>query len=395
MFQIQLFNKLAATGLAQLDPQHYHVSENSSNPEAILLRSHNLHDYDFSSSICAVGRAGAGTNNIPVDKLTALGIPVLNTPGANANAVKELVLTGMLLAARNICPAWHYAQQLDGDDASLHQQVEAQKKQFLGSELAGKTLGIIGLGAIGVKLANTALALDMEVIGYDPAITVQRAWELSANVKQATSHEEVLSQSDFISYHVPLIEKTKNLCNHASLSQLKPGAVLLNFARAGIVNEQDLLAALDEQQVACYVCDFPSKALNQHPKVISLPHLGASTAEAEENCAIMIVKQLRDFLEYGNIKHSVNFPTAQLPPGSSFRLAITNQNIPNMVGQVTTVLAQAGLNILDLLNKSRQSIAYTLIDIDHPINSSTLQQLQQIEGVIKVRSLPSHKNISI
>jgi D-3-phosphoglycerate dehydrogenase len=338
------------------------------------------------AGVRAIGRAGAGVNNIPVAAMSKRGIPVFNAPGANANAVKELVLAGLFLAARNIAPAWLFARALEGDDAAIEAAVERGKQDFVGFELPGRTLGVIGLGAIGVEVANSALALGMQVLGYDPQITVQRAWQLSSSVGQALSLEDLCARSDAISVHVPLNEATRGLINAARLALMKPDGTLLNFARAAIVDDTAVIAALDAERLHAYVCDFPSVALKDHPRVVTLPHLGASTGEAEENCAVMVAEQLRDFLENGNIKNSVNFPEAILPrvPATT-RLAIANSNVPNMVGQISTCLAAARLNIADLLNKSRGEYAYTLIDADGAVGEEVLTQLRGIGGVLSAR----------
>ncbi|QLH42802.1 MAG: phosphoglycerate dehydrogenase [Coxiellaceae bacterium] len=387
MFKIQTLNNIAAIGLEQLPRDSYEVASEIQHPDAILLRSFNMHSMELPATVKAVARAGAGVNNIPISKFTAQGIPVFNTPGANANAVKELVLTGMLLASRNICQSWEYTRKLTGDDHSIHEQVEKNKKNFVGFELAGRTLGVIGLGAIGVKVANAAIALGMQVIGYDPTITVQRAWELSAMVKKANSIDEVLSRSDYVTFHVPLTPDTENMINSSRLHILKPNAVILNFARGGIIDEGVLLQALNENKICAYVCDFPNSKLLANPKVIALPHLGASTHEAEENCAVMACKQLREFLEDGNITNSVNFPEVVMPRNGGYRLAIANANIPNMVGQISTKLASVKLNIIDLLNKSRGEVAYTLIDLNQEVPNHILDDIRQIEGVLSVRAL--------
>jgi len=395
MFKIQTLNTISSSGLNQFPPTQYEVSPTISTPDAILVRSHHLHDMVLPPTVKVVGRAGAGVNNIPVAALTKQGIPVFNTPGANANAVREIVIAGMLLASRNICQAAHYVKQLQGLDAEIERQVEQNKKQFVGFELLGKTLGIIGLGNIGVKVANAALHLGMQVIGYDPTITVNRAWELSAEVKQANDLNHLLSQSDFVSFHVPLTNDTKHMISQSHFQLMKPNAVLLNFSREGIIDNLVLEHVLQAGKLYAYVTDFPSAHLKDHPRVISLPHLGASTKEAEENCAIMIVKQIRDFLENGSITYSVNFPSIDMPMNHhiGMRLAIVNQNIPNMVAQISAKLAATGLNILSLMNKSRDDIAYTLIDTEQTANDSLLKELATIEGVIQVRKiLPSSLN---
>ena len=384
MFDILTLNNISPQGLNEFDTNDFNVGPEVQNPDAILLRSFNLHDYTIPDSVSLVVRAGAGTNNIPLEKMTECGIPVFNTPGANANAVKELVITGMLLACRNICAAWDYVNRLDTKD-DIHTLVEQQKKAFAGFELPGKTLGIIGLGHIGVKVANAADALDMKVIGYDPAMTVQNAWELSASVKQAETIEEVLRHADFVSIHVPLIDATRNLINSKTLQQMRKGAILLNFARDGIVDNQALLAAIKSQYIARYVCDFPETAFLDVPEIICLPHLGASTREAEENCAIMAAQQTINFFKTGAIKHSVNFPNVKLAQNNGYRVAIVNANVPNMVAQISSVLSQAQANIIDMINKSRNDIAYTLIDVDAAVDNTLLQQLVAIDGVIRAR----------
>lgn len=384
MFQILTLNNISPIGLNEFDTDLFHVANDIKNPDAILLRSFDLHHYDIPSSTSLIVRAGAGTNNIPLDAMTARGIPVLNTPGANANAVKELVLTGMLIGCRNICAAWDYVQHLKADD-DIHTLVEKQKKAFVGTELPGKTLGIIGLGHIGVKVANAADALEMKVIGYDPAMTVQNAWELSAAVQKAESIEEVLRHSDFVSIHVPLIDATRNLLNSQRLQQMRKGAILLNFARDGIVDNAALMAAIKSKHIARYICDFPEAEFIGIPEIISLPHLGASTLEAEENCAVMAARQIIAFLKTGTIKHSVNFPQVHLPKNDGQRVAIVNANVPNMVAQISAVFSKDQCNIIDMINKSRNNIAYTLIDIDGPISPKLLEQLEAIEGVIRAR----------
>lgn len=388
MFKIQMLNTIAESGLKLFPKELYEVGTDLKNPDAILVRSADMLNLVLPKTVRVVGRAGAGVNNIPVTNLTQQGIPVLNTPGANANAVRELVIAGMLIASRNLCQAMDYVAHLQGSGAELDKQVEQDKKRFAGFELMGKTLGLIGLGAVGVKVANAALALGMRVIGYDPTISVSRAWELSSEVEQALNLDKVLMESDFISIHVPLTDDTKNLINSAALQRVKPGLVLLNFARDGIVDHQALLQALQEKRMHSYINDFPSEELKDHPQVVSLPHLGASTREAEENCAIMIVKQLRDFLETGTITNSVNFPTVEMPQATlEKRLAVVNANVPNMVAQISSKLAVAGLNIVSLLNKSRGDIAYTLIDINADANAAVLKEIEAIEGVIQVRQL--------
>jgi D-3-phosphoglycerate dehydrogenase len=388
MFKIQTLNAISPTGLDQFPHDSYEISSDMQDPDAILVRSGNMHDMKLPEATKVVGRAGAGVNNIPVDELTKIGIPVLNTPGANANAVRELVLAGMLLASRNICQAWNYVNQLKTPDAELDKQIEKDKKQFVGFELMGKTLGVIGLGSIGVKVANAAMHLGMRVIGFDPTITVNRAWELSSNVQQARDIEAVLKESDFLTFHVPLTPETKNMLDKNRIQHLKDGVVILNFARDGILDNEALFAALEDKKVFAYVTDFPAPKMKDHPRVISLPHLGASTTEAEENCAVMIVKQVRDFLETGAITNSANFPAIEMPLSpNGFRLAVVNRNVPNMVAQISSVLADAKLNILSLLNKSRDEIAYTLIDVNSAVTDDVLRDIGKIEGVVQVRKI--------
>ncbi len=385
-YRILTLNNISSRGLARLPRERYEVGSDFADPDAILVRSADMHSTPIASSVRAVGRAGAGVNNIPVAPLSARGIPVFNTPGANANAVKELVLAGLLLAARNLGPAWLFARSLDGDDAAIDDAVEQGKKKFVGFELPGRTLGVVGLGAVGVEVANSALALGMKVLGYDPQLTVRRAWQLSSSVEQALSLEDLFARSDAITVHVPLNDQTSKLVNAARLALMKNDATILNFARAAIVDETAVVAALAAGRLHAYVCDFPTRALKDHPQVVTLPHLGASTGEAEENCAIMVAEQVRDFLENGNIKNSVNYPEALLPrvPGTT-RLAIANSNVPNMVGQISTCLAAHRINIADLLNKSRGEYAYTLIDADGALSSELLAKIRAIQGVLSAR----------
>ncbi|NCA69357.1 MAG: 3-phosphoglycerate dehydrogenase [Sphingobacteriia bacterium] len=387
MFKIQTLNNISVAGLDRLPRERYEVASEISHPDAILVRSAKMHEMVIPETVKAIGRAGAGTNNVPVASMTARGVAVFNAPGANANAVKELVIAGMLMAARNIGQAMFFTRALQGDDATINQAVEAGKKQFVGFELPGRTLGVIGLGAIGVKVANAARSLGMRVIGYDPTITVQRAWQLASDVQPALGIDDLLSRSDFVSFHVPLTDQTRHMINAERLRILRKGAVLLNFARAGIIDDDAVVTALDQGHLYAYCCDFPSNLLKDHPRVITLPHLGASTREAEDNCAIMVADQLRDYLEHGNVTNSVNFPEINLPRNGGYRMAIVNSNVPNMVGQISTDLATAGLNILDMLNRSRGDVAVTLIDIDQRCPEDTVNQLRAIEGVLSVRCL--------
>jgi D-3-phosphoglycerate dehydrogenase len=386
MFKIQTLNNISAQGLERLPAPRFQTGPDVASPDAILVRSADLHKAELPASVKAIGRAGAGTNNIPVAAMSKRGVPVFNAPGANANAVKELVLTGLLLASRNIAPALDFVRKLDGDDKAMHEAVEAGKKKVVGMELPGRSIGVIGLGAIGVKLANAAIELGMEVWGYDPAMTVQNAWKLDARVKQALTVDEVLAKSQFVSLHVPLIPATRNLINAERIKLLKPQGVVLNFAREGIVDEAAVVDALNENRLHAYICDFPSNALKGNPRVVALPHLGASTNEAEDNCAVMVAEQLRDFLETGNVTNSVNFPEAVLAllPGK-YRLCIVNENVPNMVGQISTALARRNLNIADLLNKSRGDLAYTLVDVDTAIPQTVVDEIAVIPGVLSTR----------
>jgi len=387
-FRILTLNNISAKGLERLPRERYEVASGIVNPDAILVRSADMHRMQIPQSVRAVGRAGAGTNNIPVAGLSQRGIPVFTAPGANANAVKELVLAGILLAARHICESWQFVRELKGDAATLEAAVEQGKSRFVGHELPGRTLGVVGLGAIGVEVANDAHLLGMHVLGYDPQITVQRAWQLSSGVEQALSLDDLFARSDVVTMHVPLTDTTRSLVNAQRIRLMRNGTILLNFARAAIVDEADVLAALDSGKIAAYVCDFPTPQCKDHPGVIALPHLGASTSEAEENSAMMVADTLRDYLENGNIRHSVNFPEAALPrvPATA-RIAIANSNVPNMVGQISTCLADAGLNIADLLNKSKGEVAYTLIDIDGQVPAGLIERIAAIQGVLSARAI--------
>lgn len=386
MYKIQTLNNISVRGLERLPRDKYEIASEFSSPDAILLRSFKMHDMEIPASLKAVGRAGAGVNNIPVDKLSKLGIPVFNAPGANANAVKELVIAGMLLASRNICQAWDFARQLEGSDEEINKAVEAGKKNFGGIELPGRTLGVIGLGAIGRRVANSAASLGMNVIGYDPGITVEGAWKLSSDVEQARGIDDLLSKVDYVTFHVPLVDATRNLINAERLRLMKKGVIILNFARAGIVDDEAVSAAIKEGQVYAYVCDFPTNLLKKHDRVIALPHLGASTVEAEDNCAIMVADQVKSYLEDGNIVNSVNFPEVVMPYTEGSRIGIVNSNVPNMVGQISTAMANAGLNIVDMLNKSRGDLAYTLIDVNQPVPETVIQAIANINGVLAVRA---------
>lgn len=384
VFRILSLNQISAPALARLPETSYRVAADIARPDAILLRSADLHHFPIPDSVVAVARAGAGTNNIPVAALSLRGIPVFNAPGANANAVKELVLAALLMAARNLVPALRYVALLDKSNG-LEQQVEAGKKQFCGIELPGRRLGIVGLGAIGSLVADTALKMGMQVIGFDPQITVDAAWRLPSSVVKASRLEDLVRQSDFITLHVPLIDATRKLIDERMISLMKPGAVLLNFARDGIVDNAAVISALRSQQLKSYLCDFPSAELIGESGVVALPHLGASTEEAEENCASMVTQQLREFLEQGNIHNAVNFPDVEMARESPYRLAIANSNVPSMLGQISTTLAAAGLNIHNMVNKSRADMAYTLVDVDSAVPVSVSSALSSIDGVLSVR----------
>ena len=387
MYKILTLNNIAVAGLRRLSRKRYEVASEIAHPDAIILRSHDMHDMDIPESVAVVGRAGAGVNNIPIDKLTECGIPVFNAPGANSNAVKELAIAGLLIAARNICAAWDYVQELEDTGDELDAKVEAGKKQFVGFELPGRTLGVVGLGAVGVEVANAALALGMKVAGFDPQITVRRAWQLSSGVEQTETLDALFKKSDALSVHVPLVDDTRGLVNRERLSLMRPGGVLINFARGGVVDDAAVIVALNSGHLRSYVCDFPTAELIAHPNATALPHLGASTVEAEENCAIMIAENVKDYLENGNIRHSVNFPETIMPRSDAWRVTIANANVPNMVGQISTCLAAAGLNIEDLLNKSLGEVAYTVVDLDGEVPEKTLSALRDIKGVLALRNL--------
>jgi D-3-phosphoglycerate dehydrogenase len=385
MQKIQVLNNISPLGLEKFPKETYDVSTSNDNPDAILVRSAKMHDMEIEKSLKAVGRAGAGVNNIPLQKMSDNGVVVFNTPGANANAVKELVISSMLLASRNICQGWSYVNSLPLDN--LKSTVEDGKKQYSGSELPGKTLGIVGLGAIGVEIANAASMLGMDVIGYDPSISKKNAWKISSDVEEALSLEELFSKSDFVSFHVPLVDATKNLLNAKRISLLPEGCVVINMSRDGIVDEEELVKSLDSGMIKYYVTDFPIDEKKNHDRVIALPHLGASTSEAEDNCALMIAKQVKEYLENGNIINSVNFPDAKMPRAGKERLAITHRNVPNMVRQITKAIAEDEANIVDMLNKSKGEFAYTLIDIEEEISNSVIENIKKVEGILKVRAL--------
>jgi len=387
MFNVLTLNNIAAKGLSRLPAENYTVGADLSDPDAILLRSQNMHDMDIPSSVAAIGRAGAGTNNIPIDAMSERGVPVFNAPGANANAVKELVIASLLIGARNLVRASEYVAARDEVGEALNKAVEAGKKQFVGFELPGKTLAILGLGAIGVEVANAALALGMKVVGFDPALTVRNAWQLSSGVEHVESLDVLFKDADFVTCHVPLIETTKNIVNAERVGLMNDGGIIVNFARGGIVDDAAVLAALDTNKLHAFISDFPTPELIAHPKVVALPHLGASTAEAEENCAVMVAENVKDYLENGNIRYSVNFPDARLPRLDAWRMTLANANVPNMVGQVSTCIANAGLNIEDLLNKSVGELAYTIVDVNGEPTADLLAEIGSIEGVLTLRNL--------
>ena len=388
-YRVLVLNQISANGLKRLPGETYSVAKDVAEPDAVLVRSADMHSMDIPKSVRAIARAGAGTNNIPVAAMSARGIPVFNAPGANANAVKELVLAGLLMAARNLSGAMRFVAELDAKAPDMDKIVEEGKKHFAGIELAGHTLGVIGLGKIGCLVADAAIKLGMNVLGHDPEITVDAAWSLPSQVKKANSVAEVLKGAHFVTVHVPMIAATKHMLNAENLEHMRHGAVLLNFSREAVVDEAAVIAALDAKKLGAYVCDFPSPQLNAHPNVIALPHLGASTREAEENCAFMVVDQLRDYLEHGNVQNAVNFPNVSMTRESAYRIAIANSNVPNMLGQISTAMAAAGLNIHNMVNKSRGDMAYTLVDVDSAVSPSVTDGIASIQGVLSVRYLPS------
>jgi len=386
--EVLVLNPIAQVGLRRLPAERCTVVKESKSPDVILVRSADMHAMTFDAGLKAVGRAGAGVNNIPVKELSRLGVPVFNAPGANANAVKELVVAGLLIAARNLAPALDFVRNLDTRDSGLEKKVEAGKKAYAGVELPGHVLGVIGLGKIGSLVADAAIRLGMQVAGYDPEITVEAAWSLPSQVRKAHSLEELLKAGDFVTLHVPLVEKTRHLVNAKNLKQMKPGAVLLNFSREGVVDDEAVLQALAEKKLRCYVTDFPSAALIGKPGVVALPHLGASTSEAEDNCAVMVCDQVAAYLADGTMENAVNFPDARMPRESPYRLAIANANVPNMLARISQAMGGRKINIHNMLNKSKGEMAYTLVDVDSPVPEAALQELRAIEGVLAVRYLP-------
>ncbi len=386
---IKTLNSIAESGLKVFNKDHYTIDNESENPDAIVVRSFNMHAIEFGTQLKAIARAGAGVNNIPVDKCTERGIVVFNTPGANANAVKELVLTSLMAASRNLFAGFGWVKTLDGQGEQIPKLVEAGKKQFVGKEIKGKTLGVIGLGAIGALVANDALDLDMEVIGYDPFISVDLAWKLSRNIKRAMTMEELFANADYITVHVPLTDDTRGMFNAEAFSIMKPDTYILNFSRGELVNEDDIAVALESGKIGKYITDFPNEKVLKMKNAVPIPHLGASTLESEENCAIMAAHQVKEYLETGNIKNSVNFPNASLPYTGKRRLTVFHKNIPHMVGKITAAISDYHLNIADMVNRSRGDYAYTIIDIDEKVNGDVLPNLEEkinkIEGVVTVR----------
>ncbi len=386
--EVLVLNPIAQVGLKRLPAERFEVVKESKSPDVILVRSADMHVMKFDANLKAVGRAGAGVNNIPVAALSKLGVPVFNAPGANANAVKELVVAGMLIAARNLAPALDFVNRLDKNAKDLEKQVEGGKKAYAGVELPGHTLGVIGLGKTGSLVADAAMRLGMEVLGYDPDITVDAAWSLPAQVRKANSVDELLRASDFVTLHVPLADKTRNLLNAKNLKLMKAGAVLLNFSRDGVVEDAAALKALESKHLRCYVTDFPSAELIGRAGVVALPHLGASTSEAEDNCAVMVCDQVTAYLADGTMQNAVNFPNAQMPRESPYRLAIANANVPNMLASISNAMGNRKINIHNMLNKSKQDMAYTLVDVDSPVPDAVIRELCAIKGVLAVRYLP-------
>ncbi len=387
MYKILTLNNISQVGLDKLPADAYSISDEDTSPDAIILRSFKMHDMAIPSSLKAVGRAGAGVNNIPLDKMSAAGIPVFNAPGANANAVKELVVASLFMAARNISQAVQYTEALEGEDTELSKLVEAGKKKFAGYELPGKTIGVVGLGAIGRMVANTCIDLGMHVVGFDPGLTVDGAWHLSSKITRANSVDEILGTVDFLTVHVPLIDATRDLINADNVGKMKSTAVVINLARGGIINDEAVCDAIDAGKLATYVTDFPNNRTKQTPAVIGLPHLGASTGEAEDNCAVMVAEQVREYLETGNVINSVNFPNVSMPRTTEHRLIVCNANVPNMVGQISTIMADAGLNIHDMINQSRGDIAYTIVDVDSEIPRSVVETIRALDGIMIARAI--------
>jgi len=385
VYTVLTLNPIAKIGLSRLPADRYRIAGDIAEPDAILVRSADMHKREIPASLKAVGRAGAGVNNIPIPKMTERGIPVFNAPGANANAVKELVLAGLLLACRHVCEGWDFARQLQGTDDEMNKAVEAGKKAFAGSEIAGKTLAVIGLGAIGRLVAHAAQALGMTVVGFDPALTVEGASQLSASVKRVNTIDEALAKADFLTVHVPLVDATRHLINADRLRAMKKGVVVLNFAREGIVDEHAVVAGIDAGHVSAYVSDFPTNLTRNRKGCVTLPHLGASTAEAEDNCAIMVADQLRDFLEHGDIKNAVNFPEVKVPRASAHRLVCASLSTPDMMSQVSSALGRAGLKVNEIITMSRGELIYTVADLDANAPASAIAQVAAVKGIVMAR----------
>ncbi len=387
MYTIKTMNAISGIIKEAMPEERYHIAMDAAPADAYLVRSADLHSTAFEDSLLAIGRAGAGTNNIPIDTCTSKGIVVFNTPGANANAVKELIIAALLLASRKIVDGIAWAQSLKGKGADVPKLVEKGKSQFVGPEILGKTLGVVGLGAIGGLVANSASSLGMKVIGYDPFISVESAWSLSRRIIRCNDLTELLSQCDYVTLHLPLLEQTKGMFDADTLASMKQGAALLNFSRGELVDNDALLAALESGHLRCYVTDFPNDQILGQPGVIPIPHLGASTPESEENCAAMVSQQIRDFLEHGDIVHSVNFPDVTLPRTAGYRITAIHQNIPNMISQLTGVVAAAHINIENMINKSRGDIGYTVLDLDEQPEESVLEAIRSVDGIIRVRAI--------
>lgn len=386
MFKVKTYNAISEKGLSRFPADQYEVGPDFENADAFVLRSHKLHDEVLPEGLSAIARAGAGVNNIPVEKCSERGIVVFNTPGANANAVKELVITGMLMSCRDISAGIAFVRGLDEmEDGAMAKLLEAEKKRFAGSELQGKTLGVIGLGAIGALVANVAVELGMDVVGYDPAISIEAAWRLSRRVEKMESMEALLARADFVTLHVPAIDATHHLINKEKLAIMKPGSVLLNFAREQVVHAAAVVDALDSGRLRKHVTDFPNSAMAKRPDVIPMPHIGASTAEAEENCAMMAADQLMDFLENGNIRNSVNFPATTMARMGSARITFSNMNVPKVLGNVLSLLADSNINVVDMINRSRDDLAYNIIDVEAEVTDELRQAIADVEGVISLR----------
>jgi D-3-phosphoglycerate dehydrogenase len=388
-FKIGTLDKISAQGLENFNSEKYTVSDSSDNPDAVIVRSSALHEMEFGSNLKSIARAGAGVNNIPIDRCSKAGIVVFNTPGANANAVKELVIAGLMMSSRKLYQGIAWTQEQKGKGDEVAKLVEKNKSSHAGPEIAGKTLGVIGLGAIGMLVSNAAEALGMRVIGYDPFISIASAWQLSKNVEKAQNLDQLLAESDFISLHIPLLPDTKGFIDAGKIMKMKKTACVLNFARGGLVNREDVLKALESDKLRCFVTDFPVDMLLGNDKVITFPHLGASTPESEENCAVMAVNQTKDYLENGNIKNSINFPLADMPRNDGARIVIAHKNVPGMVGKITSLLAAQNINISDMLNKHKNNLAYNIIDVDGDISEDFLSKIKAIEEIVLVRILPN------